>query len=68
MEEFRFHITLTGRLNKTQAEDVKSTLTPVLDPMINTPLILRDLCLVGEGQDGNFRLIQRLPLTGPTPV
>ena len=68
MEEFRFHITLTGRLTKSQAEDVKSALTPVLAPLISTPLILRDLCLVGEGQDGNSRLIQRLPLTGPTPV
>jgi hypothetical protein len=64
MEEFRFHITLTGRLPRTQAEHVHAVLTPVLSTMLPTPFVVGSLCLVGEDTDGMFHLIHRYALSG----
>ncbi|CUH64805.1 putative phosphonate metabolism protein [Thalassovita gelatinovora] len=64
MEEFRFHITLTGRLIKTEAETVRDRLAPIVTPLLPTPFIINDLCLVGEDQAGMFHLIHRYALSG----
>lgn len=63
MDEFRFHITLSGRLGR-DAEAVIDALTPHITPLLPTPFGVDSLTLVGEDDDGMFREIQRHTLTG----
>ena len=64
MDEFRFHLTLSGRLD----DDTISTLMPALDDalkgIIGVPLRVSDVALAGEASDGRFHLIRRFALTG----
>ncbi|WP_434289044.1 DUF1045 domain-containing protein [Celeribacter sp. SCSIO 80788] len=64
MEEFKFHLTLTGKLSIEEAETVKAALGPVLAPLLPTPFRIEDLCLFGEAEDGRFHLLHRYTLSG----
>ncbi|GAA0284983.1 DUF1045 domain-containing protein [Rhodovulum strictum] len=64
MEEFRFHLTLTGPLRDAEAECTRAVLAPVLQPLIDRPLKIASLCLFGEAEDGRFRNLHRYPLMG----
>ncbi|WP_137700051.1 DUF1045 domain-containing protein [Marimonas lutisalis] len=62
MEEFRFHLTLTGPLPDDQRNVVTRALSGVLDPLLPSPFVIRDLSLFGEAPDGRFHLLSRHPL------
>ena len=62
MEEFRFHLTLTGPVRDPDA--VEEVLQMVLADRLETPLALDALSLCGEGEDGFFREVARFPLRG----
>jgi putative phosphonate metabolism protein len=62
MEEFRFHLTLTGRL--TAAEPVHRALEAHFEPVLPEPFVIEDLCLFGEAADSTFRLLHRYALSG----
>lgn len=64
LEEFQFHLTLTGALSAGDLAATKTALTPHLAPLLPQPFILNDLCLCGEGDDGLFRILHRYALTG----
>ncbi|TNE63753.1 MAG: DUF1045 domain-containing protein [Rhodobacteraceae bacterium] len=64
MEEFKFHLTLTGKLSIEEAETVKTALEPVLAPLLPHPFRIDDLCLFGEAEDGRFHLLHRYTLSG----
>lgn len=64
LDEFRFHITLTGSLPRADAEMVAATLDPCLTPLLPRPFHVQNLGLMGEDTDGLFHLIHRYPL-GP---
>ena len=64
MEEFRFHITLTGPLPPAEAETVRAALVPHLDPLLPRPFAIASLCLFGEDGQGRFHQLRRYPLTG----
>ncbi|MGB2200240.1 MAG: DUF1045 domain-containing protein [Pseudooceanicola atlanticus] len=61
MEEFRFHITLTGRLSKAEAAQTEAVLSERLDPLLPIPFVIRGLVLAQEDDLGRFRLIETLP-------
>jgi hypothetical protein len=63
LDEFRFHMTLTGKLSKSNAPAVLSALEPILSPLI-TPFCLDALSLVGEDDTGRFHEISRFILSG----
>ncbi len=63
MEEFRFHLTLTGSLPKGEIDAWMDTARAHL-PDLPRPFEMRDVALVGERADGRFELIQRYALTG----
>lgn len=63
MEEFRFHVTLTGKLGE-EAAAVEAALAPVLAPLLPRPFVIGDICLFGEAPDGRFHLLHRYPLSG----
>ena len=64
MDQFKFHMTLTGRLPKAQIETTYEALQAKLAPLLPEPLHINDLCLFGEAQDGRFHLIHRYALSG----
>lgn len=64
MDDFRFHITLTGKLPKPDLPPVVTALQSRLAPMLPTSLAITDLALVGEDTDGRFHMIHRYSLTG----
>lgn len=64
LDDFRFHITLTGSLPEVEAAQVQAILAPRIAPHLPAPFRIDALCLFGEGADGRFHLIHRYPLTG----
>lgn len=64
MDQFRFHMTLTGPLSPEQASVVSAALAPVLAPLIPRPMVIGDVCLCGEDSGGYFRILYRYALTG----
>lgn len=66
MEEFRFHLTLTGRLPRSEIDGVAGALQKALAPLLDRPVTIDDLTLVGEDHQGDFHSIARYAL-GPGP-
>jgi len=64
MGEFRFHITLSGKLPKPALGAVEAALTRDLVPLLPAPFGIDDLALVGEDAEGRFHLIHRYALSG----
>lgn len=64
MEEFRFHLTLTGRLPDAVAAAVMAAARAHLDDALSERQWLSDLALFGEDAHGVFHLLERVPLTG----
>jgi putative phosphonate metabolism protein len=64
LEEFRFHLTLTGDLTPDEARAVEAALAPVVAPLLPRPFVVDQLCLFGQGTDGRFRILHRYTLSG----
>ena len=63
MEEFRFHITLSGKLAKPELGPVTEALAQHLAAGLPVPFTIPDLALMGEAEDGRFHLIHRYALS-----
>ncbi|MEM8773616.1 MAG: DUF1045 domain-containing protein [Pseudomonadota bacterium] len=63
MEEFRFHMTLTGRLPKALRSEVIEALEEHLQQVPLRPFTIDALSLVGEDMQGFFHLIHRYALS-----
>ena len=63
MEEFRFHLTLTGRLPVDKITHWTDTARAHLPPL-PAHFVMDAVALVGEREDGRFELIQRYTLAG----
>ena len=68
MQDFRFHITLSGKLPKPELPAVEAALERHLLPLLPHPFEIRDLALVGEDSEGHFHMIHRYALTGSAAV
>lgn len=64
LDEFRFHLTLTGPLPPRQAEETRAALAPFLAPLVAAPTPVREVCVFAEAEDGRFRIVRRFPLAG----
>lgn len=64
MEDFQFHLTLSGDLPEAEAGAVATALGPALAPILPRPFRVYSLCLFGQGSDRMFRLLHRYPLSG----
>jgi len=67
MEQFQFHVTLTGPLKAAQADDIQRALARIFTPLLPRPFEIAHLTLAGQRADGFFEQILRLPLTGAGP-
>ena len=65
MEEFRFHMTLTARLDAEIGVTVASELTPLIEPLCRSELPIDAISLFRqENGHAPFRLVRRYELTG----
>lgn len=63
MDQFRFHMTLSGRLAKGDIP-VWSDIVHRGLPELPAPFVIDQIALCGEREDGRFELIQRYALAG----
>lgn len=60
LSDFRFHISLAGPLSEPELDEVTHALAPRLEPLLNEPLQIEGLTLLGEPEDaGVFQPISR---------
>lgn len=62
LNEFRFHMTLSGKLDDTQRPIAQIALAHHLPPL-PAPYVIDQIALVGERQDGMFQTVHRYALT-----
>jgi len=63
LDQFRFHMTLTEQLPRTEANRLCPWLTDYFAPALASPLLCDDLCLFAQERPGEaFLLLQRFPL------
>jgi putative phosphonate metabolism protein len=64
-DEFRFHMTLTGRLRPAERPAVRRALSPAVRPFCAEPIKVRDLVVfVQPDPAAPFRVLARCPLGG----
>ncbi len=63
-EEFRFHMTLSGKLDPETALRVEAALSPHLAEVVPDPFRIDEVTLAGEDRDGYFHEIHRYALAG----
>jgi len=63
MEEFRFHISLTDRIDDDDERDaVMATLTKLAAPIINKAISVREIAVFGQAMyDAPMKLVERIP-------
>lgn len=64
MEEFRFHLTLSGPLSVPDLASLRPLADAHFAPHLPRPFRLADLCLFGEAETGQFHLLHRYRLSG----
>jgi putative phosphonate metabolism protein len=65
MAEFRFHMTLTARLDAAEGMAVSEALAPLVAPLCRAPLAVDAVSLFHQpGGDAPFRLLRRYRLAG----
>ena len=64
LDEFRFHLTLTGRLRDAEIAGIQHALTLKLMTILADPITVGDICLCGQRHDERFEIITRFPLGG----
>ena len=66
MDEWCFHMTLTGKVGDEQIGVLTNFLSTWFDSALREPLVIEDLCVFLEAQDGGaFQLVRRFPLAPP---
>lgn len=63
MEEFEFHLTLSGRLGAAEAPTLQTAARAHFAGLVPQPFRLKDLCLCGEDEAGRFHLLHRYALS-----
>lgn len=61
-EEFRFHLTLTGKLAPDVIKSVSQRIRCDLAAVLCEPLPVREICLSREDKNGNFHVVKRYAL------
>ena len=62
MQDFRFHMTLTGRLPQPEAQTIRAALTPHLAPVLPRPMLIDAVALIGEDHANRCHEIERISL------
>ena len=63
LDDFRFHLTMTGKLTPKVSKNVFSVLSSELQAALNAPLPINKICLFGESNiNGQFEVIDEFSL------
>jgi hypothetical protein len=62
MEQFQFHLTLSGALAADQTAQARAAAQSHFAGVVPQPFVIADLCLCGEDDLGQFHLMHRYPL------
>lgn len=62
IDQFRFHLTLTGQLSEANASILQLALSEQLAPILEKPIKMSDICLCGQRYDERFQIIKRFSL------
>ncbi|WP_425406512.1 DUF1045 domain-containing protein [Hwanghaeella sp.] len=63
LDQFRFHLTLTGSLDEPDLARVEAYLSNVISPVLEEPVTLADLCIFGDpGEGESCRIVARIPV------
>lgn len=62
-EFFQFHLTLTGRLSRSDADTVFPVVRDHFSGVLPQPFAIEDVCLFGEDMQGRFHLMHRYALS-----
>lgn len=63
LDEFRFHLTLSGKLSAEDQETAAKAIA-ALAPDMGKDFVIDQVALVGERHDGMFELVRRIALSG----
>ena len=64
LDEFRFHMTLSGKLDPTEIAATEQAARAHFGPCATDGLTIADITLAGSDSSGHFHQIARLPLAG----
>lgn len=64
MDQFRFHMTLTGPLEPADLAATMAVLEPLLEPILQRPFVIDSMSLLGSDQLGLFHVLRRYALAG----
>lgn len=64
LELFHYHLTLSGSLPEDLQAPLRQALGTALAPMLDVPMPVRAIALVGQDDDGRFHLVQEYALAG----
>ena len=62
LDEFRFHMTLSGPLPPKHINAIEAVLSQAIEPHLPEPFFINEISLVGERADGMFQLIDSFSL------
>lgn len=62
LQDFHFHMTLSGKLAKSELPTIETQLSEAIQPHLPSPFEIRSLTLAGEAEDGQFHAIERFAL------
>lgn len=63
MQEFKFHMTLTGSLSHDTIDDMEERANTIFRDFLGKALSINSLALLGEGEDsGRFHVLANLSL------
>lgn len=65
LEEFRFHLTLTGALSAEDGDRAEAALRPLVAEFEAAPFRIDSICIFADPGDGaSFRIVERMALAG----
>ena len=64
LEDFHFHLTLSGQLKPTEGAKVLRALEPHINSVLPAPFAVDHITLMGQTGDGMFHEMHRYALTG----
>jgi hypothetical protein len=63
-DDFNFHMTLSGAVSARESAVIVATLAPIVTPLIQRPMMLDAITLMGQDRAGMFHQLHRYALTG----